>query len=89
MSKQITLNNTQEIITFFEEHPALTFNQMQNIINAYTGNKINFIVFTEANKENDLEVLKDDLIQWLKDNAEALDKNKLLPIPFLTTYRNV
>ncbi|ALJ04368.1 hypothetical protein APS56_04090 [Pseudalgibacter alginicilyticus] len=92
MNKQIKLNNAKEILELFEAHPKLSFDQMQDIINAYTGNKIKPIVFVPADKSKpqDLDRPKRELLQWVKNNLKVLDDEKaLVPVLFFTTFKHV
>lgn len=92
MSKKVTLRSAKEILIFFEAHPELSFEQMQNILCAYTGQNIRAIVFVTASKgeKQDLEKPKRQFLEWLKENLDVLDNpNGLIPIPFFDTFKRV
>lgn len=90
MSKEITLRSTQEILDFFEANKNLTYEQMNEIVSVFVGNKFCPIVFVSAKKdaEPDNERAKREYLIWFKRYLDDFEKeNALIPPPIINAVR--
>lgn len=87
MSKEITLNSAIEILVFFKKYPKLDFDTMNCIVKAYIGDQLPSVIFTPVDKsKEDKEKPKKQLLKWLEDYADALDKGET-PYCFFDTFK--
>ena len=76
---EVTLHSASEILAFFEAHPELSFEQMNEIVYTYAGQQFTAVVYVphESYKgKRDLKRPKLELLEWLEKNGEALDSGE-------------
>ena len=87
MSNEITLRSAAEILEYFRANPKLTFDQMLDILHAYTGGDFRTIVFRPIEADTsptDPDRPKRELMQWLETRGKELDDDNGPP-PILFT----
>ncbi len=89
MSREMTLTSAKEIFNFFEKHyDKLNFEQMKDIVDAYTGGEFRVIRFKVIGQDEIEDELKRDFIKWINENQSELDKSELPLICFIRIGKN-
>lgn len=84
---EVTLRSAKEILVFFEAHPNLSFDEINEVVTTYLGGNLQAVLFTPFDKsKEDKTKLKKQFLEWLEANAEAIDKGEITHC-FLDTFK--
>lgn len=88
MDKKIyTLNSLEDLIIYLKEcSDILSYSEMLELVKDFTAG-IELKVFTlPLGRPQDFEKPKQEIINWLEYNYNAIDNFEVLPMPFISTF---